>query len=548
MRRSVRVRLIPLLIIPLALAIHTSSARASMRAIFPGYEWGSILRADAVFLGRVVSQTNIDLPRRPSSVSPPMWTFAVEHLWKGPPADTLTVFGSDRAVIGQTWVVFAVSRYGKLQMMDADSRPVAESGGMLRALAGLPATGSADVVDLALLDMFAAGLRDTSERVRVESARHLVHFDLYADRVVPLLEAAIDTDVAAVGAVAIHALSQLQIRGDRPIRSFCRAYEKPPLRVSAIRALSRYHYRQDVLHPLFLRAVRDTSAEVRSVALEFLQEEDDSLSGLVPEFLALLADPEARVREAALKKTWVLSKAKVPVIPALLDVTQDPDPWVRREAMNEIFYDFPEEAEPLMRRALDDPVPEMRRTVLSLLAQEDAPDRLRDFAIDRGFDDNDPVVRYWATELLFVGSSIGAKQRQQRIERAFADWRPEVWEALCQNVCGSRGVESVSDHVRERLLTRVIAMAERGVPATRVAAFRILNCWGVVPDHIPLFDRALVSPYEEVRMEAIRGLSRAGAGAAPALPRLRALAVGSSRQAEYARKAIESIEAAMIRP
>ncbi len=86
------------------------------------------------------------------------------------------------------------------------------------------------------------------------------------------------------------------------------------------------------------------------------------------------------------------------------------------------------------------------------------------------------------------------------------------------------------------------------MPATRAAAFRILNRWGFVEDLIALYDRALVSPYEEVRMEAIRGLSRAGTAAAPALPRLRALSVGKTRQAEDARRAIASIEAAMIRP
>ncbi len=294
--------------------------------------------------------------------------------------------------------------------------------------------------------------------------------------------------------------------------------------------------------------MRDTISGVRTLAINYLAQDTDSASILLPEFIRLLADPDAEVRERAV---WWIGRCRLSwpeVAPALPGVTEDPDPRVRKVALQALFEISPAESEPFLKRALADPVPEVRRAVMSLLAQEDAPDRLRDFAIDRGFDDDDPVVRYWATELLFIGSSIGTKQRQRNIDRAFADWRPEVWQALCENVCGSHGEEGISARVRERLLTRVITMAEHGVPATRVAALRILSCWRMTPQLVPLYDRALVSPYEEVRIEAIRGLWRLGRAAVPALPRLRALAVGLSRQATYARKTIESIEAATIRP
>jgi hypothetical protein len=86
------------------------------------------------------------------------------------------------------------------------------------------------------------------------------------------------------------------------------------------------------------------------------------------------------------------------------------------------------------------------------------------------------------------------------------------------------------------------------MPRARVSALGILECWREVRDNIPLFDRALVSLYDEVRPQAIRGLYTAGAAGVPALPRLRALTSGTSAQAYYARRTNAAIEAAMIRP
>jgi HEAT repeat protein len=474
----------------------------------------------------------------------------VERVWKGPAADTLTVLPSrpTKDETGQTWLIFAQSRYGNLQMDPCDSHPLPESDNMLRVLEQLPATGTAEVVDRALLDMFVAGLSDTSARVRAVSAWNLGFFDLYPDEVVPHLESAIDTDDPQVGIAAIRAMTSLHPRGDRTMRTFCRAYENPSLRVSAMEALSQYHYRQDVLHPLFLRAVRDTSVSVRRASLDFIDESDDSVAVLFPDFLRLLADPDAGVRESAVKKTRTFREAGLSIGPVLLDATRDQDPYVRSEAIRRLFHDAPANAEGVLRRALDDPAPEVRYEVLSLLARDEAPDRLREEAIDRGLGDSDPTVRAMAAELLFIGTATGSKHWERQVERAFADWTPDVWGYLQDGMCHSERGEGISLSLRAELLTRVITMAEQGVPMVRVCALRILDCWDAVPDHLALFDRALVSPHERVRWEAIRGLSRAGAAGAPALPRLRALSIGKTRQAESARRAIAAIEAAMIRP
>lgn len=551
MRCSVRVLLLPPLILLLGLTIHAPSARALCSGVVSrDGRRGSVVRYDEIFLGHVVSQFNPDSYR---SDGYGKYRIVVEQMWKGTAGDTITVVSNTAIAdcpdlkLGESYLVLAHRRDGEVFIDCCGTRLRRYSTDMLRALDTLPVTGDPTSVDLALLDLYLTQLHDPSEQVRAEAAGILGGFGQHADWAVgPLLEI-MRTDSRHVAGSAVWAISQLGLSDSVALPIFLEAFEQPRTRSSAIQALSDYRDSVDIVVPLFRRAVKDPDVKVRWAALQSLSVRD-SVDEVLPEVLPLLQDPEASVRWRAVRWIVYSDTDSSSVESVLVEATRDPNPDIRADALEMLFNIAPVAAQPLIARALDDPAPQVKNAILELLSDEEAPDHLRNLAIDRGLGDPDPEIRASAAELLFMGTSIGTKRREQQVERAFADWHPEVWDVLASGRCGCDPADLYTPALQRRLLTRVIMMPEHGVPASRAAAFRILNRWGFVEDFIPLYERALVSPYNGVRREAIRGLSRVGAAAAPALPRLRTLAVGTTWQAKDARRAIADIEAAMIRP
>ena len=217
--------------------------------------------------------------------------------------------------------------------------------GLLEAARG---SGERLMPDVAVVDALAAAgpaapsllrdaLRDPDPGVRWHAAAAFMHIGTRAGGVAPALLAAMDDPVWTVRNAAGRALEDVATAADVP---------------------------------LLARALGDPSAETRYHVARALARTGPAAATAVPELVAGLGDEDWEVRLESARALGAVGAAAGSAFAALQDLLHgDREPQVRAAAALSLAVVEPgEPADEALRRALDDPVPEVKRAARSALA------------------------------------------------------------------------------------------------------------------------------------------------------------------------------------
>jgi HEAT repeat protein len=235
----------------------------------------------------------------------------------------------------------AIARIGMTAPADGE----ALVAGLLEAARG---SGERLMPDVALVDALAAAgpaapsllrdaLRDPDPGVRWHAAAAFMHIGSRAGDVAPALLAAMDDPVWTVRNASGRALEDVATAADVP---------------------------------LLARALGDPSAETRYHVARALARTGPAAAAAVPELVAGLGDDDWEVRLESARALGAVGAAAGRAFAALKDLLHgDREPQVRAAAALSLAVVEPgEPADEALRRALDDPVPEVQRAARAALA------------------------------------------------------------------------------------------------------------------------------------------------------------------------------------